>query len=370
MFCDNCGSELREGSKFCLKCGARLPGADAARTSPGARPTTVIPAVVAAPAQPPVQPPPQDPDRKKGAGAFFSSPGGIVLIVAIALLVLGGITVGIVFAVSGGGNSKVDAATMDAWAEYENIIANDGKELAEIKVDPTALTANQEALKKSQENLAALQKDLARTGGSEKWRANPDVNPVSTRDVKAAQLAAAMDAYNAYIVKMNEFFGQLIAALTGNLLIDQGAVNTLNATLAEVQDLASKAKTLAGKFVKDNDQLAVADLDTAVFKASNGIATAVTNSVKTAQAAEQQRLTTEKASADQAAAAAAAQAAEQQRQAAEAAARQNQFVTCPLCGGVGSIEGGDGRYVCPFCGGSGTVTAAKAASFNPSEWAE
>ena len=330
MFCNGCGKPVPEGSKFCLICGTRLPGADAAQTSPGARPTTVIPSVVAAP----VQPPRQDPPGKKGAAAFFTSPGGIVLIVVIALLVIGGVAVGIVFAVKGGGDSKADAATMNAWADYETILENDGKELAEIKVDPTALTANQAALKKSQEDLAALQKDLARTGGSEKWRANPEVNPVSTRDVKAAQLAAALKAYNAYIVKMNEFLGALIAAVNGNQLINPAVVDSLNATLAEVQDLASEAKRLAGKFVQGNDQLVVADLDTAVFKASAGIATAVTNSVKAAQAAEQQRLTTEKAAADQAAAAAAAQ---QQAAAAAAAAQQPQghYIDCPSCfGGV------------------------------------
>jgi hypothetical protein len=333
MFCNGCGKPVPEGSKFCLICGTRLPGADAAQTSPGARPTTVMPTVEAAPAQYA----PQEPAKKKGAGAFFSSPGGIVLIVVVALLVIGGVAVGIVFAVSGSGDSKVDAATMDAWAEYESILENDGKELSAIKIDPTALTANQEALKKSQEKLAALQKDLARTGGSEKWRANPDVKPVSTRDIKAAQLAAAMEAYDAYTAKMNEFFGQLIAALTGNLLIDQGAVNTLNATLAQVQELAADAKRLAGKFVQGNDQLAAADFDPEVFTASTAIASAVTNSVKAAQATEQQRLATEKAAADQAAAAA------QQQAAAAAAAQQKQpqarYVDCPSCVG-GTMQDG------------------------------
>jgi zinc-ribbon domain len=357
MFCNNCGASADEGSKFCLKCGNPLPGAGIAA---GARPTTVMPAVEAVQ----VQPAPQDSEKKKkGAGAFFTSPGGIILIVALALLVVGGLAVGIVFAVSGGGDSKVDAATMDAWTEYQSILENDGKELAQIKVDPTALTANQEALKKSQEKLAALQKDLARTGGTDDWRANPGRNPVTTRDIKAAQLDAAMGAYNDYVQKMNEFLGSLIAAVNGNQLINPDVVNSLNSKLAEVQDLASKAKNLAGKFVKGNDQLAASDIDLAVFKASTGIASAVTNSVTAAQAAEQQRLAGEKAAADQAAAAAAAQAAQQQKQ------QQAQYVTCPLCGGAGTIEGGDGRYTCPFCGGSGRVTSSKAATFNPADWA-
>jgi RecJ-like exonuclease len=47
---------------------------------------------------------------------------------------------------------------------------------------------------------------------------------------------------------------------------------------------------------------------------------------------------------------------------------QSQYVTCPLCGGVGTIESGDGRYVCPFCGGTGVVTKAKAATYNPADW--
>ena len=361
MFCDNCGFSVADGSKFCLKCGKRLPGAGAAAGTPGAaRPTTVMTTIETAQARPTSQ----DSGRKKGAGAFFTSPGGIILIVVLALLVAGGLAVGIVFAVGGGGDSKVDAATMDAWAEYEGILENDGKELAQIKIDPTALTANQEALKKSQEDLAALRKDLARTGGTEEWRANPRRNPVSTRDIKAAQLGAALEAYNDYVVKMDEFFGALIAAVKGNQLLNPDVVNNLNAKLAEVQDAASKARTLAGKFIQGNDQLAAADLDTAVFKASTGIASAVTDSVAAAQAAEKQRLEAEKAVADQAAAAAAAEV-ERQKQ---AAAQQSEYVTCPLCGGAGTVEGGDGRYTCGFCGGSGRVTRSKANSFNPADW--
>jgi len=358
MFCNYCGSTVPEGSKFCLGCGKRLPEADAAADTPGGAPAQAAqPSSAAAQAQSTSQ----DSEKKKGAGAFFTSPGGIILIVVLALLVAGGLAVGIVFAVRGGGDSKVDAATMDVWAEYESILEDDGKELAKINMDPNALTANQEALKKSQENLAALQKVLAETGGTDDWRANPGRKPVGTRDIKAAQLAAALEAYNDYVVKMNEFFGALIAAVNGNQLINPDVVNNLNAILADAQDLASRAKSLAGKFIQGNDQLAAADFDPDVLGAAKGITSAITNSVAAAQAAEQQRLAAEKAAADQAAAAAAAEAEKQKQQ-------QTQYVTCPLCSGVGTIEGGDARYTCPFCGGSGSVTRSKAATYNPSDW--
>ena len=358
MFCNECGSSIPEGSKFCLECGKRLPEVDAAPGTPGGAPAPAAPLSYAA-AQ--AHSTSQDSEKKKGAAAFFTSPGGIILIVVLALLVVGGLVVGIVFGVRGGGGSKVDAATMDVWAEYEKILENDGKEFSQINMDPNALTANQQALKKSQEKLAELEKVLAKSGGTEDWRANPKRNPVNTRDIKAAQLAAALEAYNDYIEKMNEFFGTLIAAVNGNQLINADVVNNLNAKLAEVQDLASKAKNLAGKFIAGNDQLSAADFDPNVLKAADGIASEVEKSVAAAQAAEKQRLEAEKAAADQAAAAAAAEAEKQKQQ-------QAQYVTCPLCHGVGTIEGGDRRYTCPFCGGSGRVTSSKAATYNPADW--
>lgn len=351
MFCDKCGSSIAEGSKFCLKCGNRLPAADAAAPAPQAPPPF---------AGPPPQQASRDSDRKKGAGAFFTSPGGIILMVVLALLVVGGLTVGIIFAVRGGGGSEVDAATMDVWAEYESILEDDGRELAQINTDPNALAANQEALRKSQEKVEELEKVLARTGGSEEFRANPRRQPDNTRDIKAAQLAAALEVYRDYIWKMDEFLGALITAVAGNQLIDAAVVDSLNAILAEVQDLADDARRLAGKFVEGNDQVAAADFDPEVLEAAVGIAAEVEKSVAAAQAAEAARLEAEKQAAD-------AQAAELERQRQEAE-QQAQYVTCPHCNGVGTSEGGDGRYTCPFCGGSGRVTRSKAAGYNWMDW--
>ena len=333
MFCGNCGSQVTQGNKFCQQCGSPLPGVETSAASTG----------------------------KKGAAGFFSSPAGIALVVVLGLLIVAGIVVGIVFAVSGGKNNSVDAATMDAWAEYENILGDNGEGLSQITIDQNALTAQQEALKNARVKVQELEDVLARSGGTEQWRANRNQNPTNTRDIKASQLAATMEAYVEYLKKMDEFLGALIAAVTGNQLSNAEVVNNLNAKLAEVQDLAAKVKKLGGDFVEDNDQLTAGDFEPAVLEVAKGLSSKVEQSVKAAQAAEAQRLESERVAAEQQAA---AEEAELERQRQEAA----ELVTCPLCNGSGTMEGGDGRYPCAFCGTTGRVTRSKAATFNPMDW--
>lgn len=376
MYCEECGSQVADGTKFCRECGHRMAGVTGG--APADRPRGVSTVIVPPPVTPPgaagrVPPtfpgafaPPattsEEPGRKKGAAAFFSSPAGIALIVVVGLLVVAGAVVGIVFAVGGGGNSKVDAATMDVWAEYEVLLEDNGDALAQINMDPKALTAQQQDLKKAQDRVQALNKVLAKTGGTDVWRANPRGTPANTQDLKAAQLNVALEAYKEYVRKLEEFYGALIAAVAGNQLINAQVVNNLNAILAVVQDRAADVKKLTGKFIEGNDQVAAGDFDPAVLGVATKLASSVEQGVASAQAAEAQRLEAERVAAEQAAAAAA------QQQAAAAAAQAAQYVTCPNCGGVGTVEGGDGRYVCGFCNGTGSVTRSKASNYNPADW--
>jgi zinc-ribbon domain len=377
MFCGECGTQVPDGTKFCPECGNRFPGGEGVEKTPAQGGGTVIvpppgagsappprmqeppPPVVVAQAAPPFQAAASqgsagdDSVKKKGAAAFFSSPAGILLIVLVGLLVIAGAVVGIVLGVRGGG-SEVDAATMDVWDEYETLLEDDGETLEQINMDPNALTAQQNALKEAQERTEALEEVLAETGGSEAYRANPRVTPDNTRDLKAAQLAAALAAYNEYVQKLGEFYGALIAAVTGNQLLNADVVNNLNAILADVQDLAAGVKKLTGKFMEGNAQVVADDFDPYILEVSKALASSVQQGVDATQAAEAQRIADEKAAAEKAA--------------AEAAAAAAQYVTCPNCGGVGTVEGGDGRYVCGFCNGTGTVTRAKAATYNPADW--
>lgn len=306
MFCKKCGKAVKEGSKFCLNCGSPMPETPIASAAP---PFPII--------YPPA-PNEAEPEKKKGAGSFFSSAPGIALIVILGLAVIAGITFGIIFLVKGNANNTVDAETVKVWDEYESILEDNSADVAQINMDPNALTKTQEDLKKTQERVAALEKVLAKTGGTQQRRVNKNVKPANTRDIKAEQMAAAITAYNEYVKKMDQFFGALIGAITGNQLSNPDVVNSLNAILAELQKLAADVKTLAGKFLKDNNKVNVANFDPPVLVFAKSITPQVEQKVAEAQAAEAARLEAERVAAEQAAAA----EAERQRQAAAAAERQ------------------------------------------------
>ena len=295
MFCDECGASVAEGSEFCRECGTQLPSA-------------------AGPASPPPEAssPQSEEERKKKGGGFFSSPAGIALVVILGLAVIAGITLGIIFLVRGNENNTVDAETVKVWDEYESILEEDSTDIAQINMDPNALAQTQADLKKTQERVTALENVLKKNAGTSKRRQGTVVIATNTRDRKVDQMAAALAAYNTYIQKMNELFGALIGA---NLL-DLNVVNTLNAILKELQELAADVKTLTNKFLANNDKVKVAEFDPPILQVAALISTEVEKSIATAQEAERQRLEAEKAAADQAAAEA---EAEIRRQAEEPA---------------------------------------------------
>jgi hypothetical protein len=343
MFCHECGESIPDGSKFCRHCGNT---------------TTVA-------AAPPAPPPGDTESRKKGGGGFFSSPAGIALVAILGVAVLAGITLGIIFLVRGSSSGEVDAATMQVWDEYESTIADDSISLAQVSMDPNALTKAREDMDRTQKRVEELERVLQRTAGTEARKQNPSItNKVSTsiRDRKADEMAAALEAYKKYIEKMNELYGVLVS---GNLL-DPTIVNLVNAILKDLQALAQDAKTTAGVFLKDNTRVVAKVFDPPVLALPKTIANNIEKDIRAKQEAEKQRLAAEQASAQQAAAAAEAEI--QRQQAAAAAAAQAQMVTCPNCGGAGTVEGGDGRYTCGFCNGTGTVTRSKADTYNPADW--
>ncbi len=338
MFCNNCGTSVSEGSKFCLECGAQLTAA-ASQASP----------------PPLVSSSQNEEERKKKGGGFFSSPAGIAFVVVVSALLIAGIVVGAVLLTRSGSGSEVDAATVQVWDEYDSILTEDSADIAQINMDPNALAQTQADLKKTQERVTALEKVLKDNAGTSERRQGAVRRANNARDIKVDQMAAALAAYNLYIQKMNQLFGTLIGA---NLL-DPNVVNTLNAILRELQGLATDVKTLTNRFLADNNRVTVVRFDPGILKMAAVFAPEVEKSIAAAQGAERQRLEAEQAAAEQAAAAA---EAERQRQ------QQNQMVTCPNCGGVGTVEGGDGRYTCGFCNGAGIVTRSRAANYNPSDW--
>ena len=322
VFCNECGSQVAEGSKFCLGCGTRLPTVQTAtppraNAAPPPTPSAALPA------------PDAEQHKKKGGAAFFSSPVGIALVVILAIAVIGGLTVGIIFLVKGGSNNTADAETLRVWDEYKSIAESDSSDFATINLDQAGLIKSQEDLKKSQERLAALKKTLENTGGTTA-RQQGTGKSTNARDIKADQMAAALDAYTTYLTKLYELFATLKIA---NLL-DPSIVNTINAELQGLQTLSAKVKTLSNDFLANNTKVAAGTFDPAILATPKALAAEVQKNVTSAQTAEQQRLAAEKAAADQqaAAAAAAAAAAQPQQQQQQQQQQRTTMASCPQCG--------------------------------------
>lgn len=94
MFCRKCGQEIREGAKFCTKCGTAVPTPKPVQQQPvQPRPVQQQP-VQPKPVQPkPVQQQPvqQPPKKKKGAGPIIA----LVVCAIVLLLLIGGLLVAI-----------------------------------------------------------------------------------------------------------------------------------------------------------------------------------------------------------------------------------------------------------------------------------
>jgi len=365
MFCNECGKSIPEGSKFCLDCGSPLPVATQQAVH-------VAAPVKQPPPQAAQQPPPDEEEKEKKAGGFWVSGAGIALIAILGFAVIAGATLGIIFLVKGNSNGEVDAATMSVWDEYQSVLADDSTSLAQVNMDPTALTKTREDLDKTQKRVEALEKVLQKTGGTAALRnpgrvannnptatktpnnnptdtkaptSNPTDNPTddglvpdstengfnpsdtknptdnptgtttqtganNTQDTKAIEMAAALESYKKYIEKMNELYGVLVS---GNML-DPVNVNLVNAILKDLQALANDVKTTAGDFLQNNTKVITKTFNPPVLSLPKTIATTVEKDIQVKQEAERQRV-----AAEQAAAAAAAAELQKQQEAAPAA---------------------------------------------------
>jgi len=272
VFCNECGKSVTEGSKFCLNCGSQLP------TVPLAAP----PPPNAAP------PPPNEPQpQKKSGDALFSSPLGIALVVILAIAVIGGLTLGIIFLVKGSSNNGVDAETMKVWDEYESMLNDNSADLPKITTDQNTLAQTQANLKKTQDRVTALEKVVKETGGTPAYRTSKK-KPTNTRDIKAEQMANALAAYNLYVQKMNELFTTLVGAN----LADQNIVNKLNTILSELQKLGNDVKTISNQFLANNPKATTTKIDPPILTVAKTFETDLQKNVTAAETAAGQQPTT------------------------------------------------------------------------------
>ena len=232
MFCSKCGADLPDESEFCLKCGTPL-----AAGKPQAAPAR------------------EEEDKKDRTGGFWHSGAAVALIVILGLALIAGIVFGIIYLTrdSAGSDDEIDDATVEVWEEYYSLLEEDSDNIPDLTLDTASLQKSQEELQKQRERIAALEKVLANTGGSEARRAGE--KSTSTRDIKADQLAASLAAYKAYIKKMEELF----AALNGADLSDPNTVDKINQIIADLNRLGLKVMDTAEEFLAGNTQVVVTD---------------------------------------------------------------------------------------------------------------
>lgn len=147
--CPNCGEPLEAADKFCISCGATV--------TPEQPVPTAVPAVKPEPG---------------GKSGFFGSPVGILLIVALALLIAGGVTVGLLLTFRDGGSKQAqeDATkAIDQAIEDLNKVAKDIEGIDE-SLDSVDLEAKNQVeaqagemdddLEKASDSLSGIKKDL------------------------------------------------------------------------------------------------------------------------------------------------------------------------------------------------------------------
>jgi len=147
--CPACGKPLQATDKFCIFCGATV------------MPEQPVPAAALL-AQP----------ETRGKAGFFGSPAGIVLIVALALLIVGGVTVGLILALRGTGNKEarekatkaIDQAIEDLSKVAKDIESTDER-LASVDLETLGQAEAQagemeDELGKASDSLSEIKKDL------------------------------------------------------------------------------------------------------------------------------------------------------------------------------------------------------------------
>ena len=221
LFCPSCGAENSEGKKYCSDCAAELGAARPAAQAP--------PPIAATPAQPQ--------GEQKKAGSFWKSGAGIALIVIIGVVVLGGITTGIIFAVKGGGSSG-GGDLAKVWEEYESIANETEAAQAKITMDPTSLNKAKADLEAAQKKAKALQDVLAQTKVPE------------PQQKKYAQLEKTIDVYDEYAGASVDLYETLADAAQNNTLAaNQAAIDT---RFQEIKGLLTDLKDAMEEFLANN----------------------------------------------------------------------------------------------------------------------
>ena len=217
MFCPACGSRNTDGAKFCVNCGGRMIGQQAAGTTPAGQPPAAAP--------------------EKGGGGWLRSPAGIVLAVLIGIVVLGGIAAGVVLVVKLTGTSSEEKLA-EVWRQYDEIASDSARAQAKITLDTAVLEQAKADLDEAQKKAADLKKSLAGTG-------------VSAREPRYVQLDKTIDTFDRYSGASAGLYSTLADAVANQTLADNQAA--IDDRVREIQDLLNELKDLMDEFLADNE---------------------------------------------------------------------------------------------------------------------
>lgn len=215
MFCTKCGKQLQPGDEFCQSCGAPVQA--------GAR----APASAHGPS----------PAHAGGKRNFFSTPGGIVLLVAIALVVIGGAVLGVVLLTRGkDGTADFEERTSKAWDGFSEEVEDIDDKLSGVD-DLTRLTSAdqiedfQEDLERHREAVEGSIDEFKSVEAPDEWKDTYE------------EFIDSLELYLEYLEELNRFYK----------IYTRDPMDTrLNEILDEMKDMAGKIRPGVLDFLKKN----------------------------------------------------------------------------------------------------------------------
>jgi len=218
LLCRNCGRPVEPGDSFCVSCGT---------------PVSV--------GEPPVTGEQTQTVSAPGKRGFFSTPGGIVTLVAIALLLVAGAVLGVVLATGGDGQQEV----IQAWEDFCSVTEDVDGELDQVSDLSTASSGDikvfQDTIEDSRNKLDSILENL--TGDKS--------------DSSYKNLTSAIESYDDYLKKLNGFYHDYL---------QDPSDKSLSSTLKDLEELASKVDSDIDDFLKGNDSATAKECSLSVLE--------------------------------------------------------------------------------------------------------
>lgn len=219
MICSRCGKESEEGQRFCPYCGNTL--ATAGQPATGA------------------------PEATSNGKRFLKTPGGIILVVFLALIVAAGITVGLILLLKGDGENSGERLAR-AWDEYLAISDDADEEQKGFELTEKRLGELMDRLKKTRERSKALKEEIDGIEVSgEKWTG------------KKERLYTSVKGYSSYVNELNTVYTLLNNGVAAGNLPDKLA--SVERKLIKLDEYAEEIRDAAESFLENNEEVGLND---------------------------------------------------------------------------------------------------------------